>query len=431
MMSRTAQRLRDTATAIGETIRDVPDLRLPEPRTAYADARRPRVQRLVPLLAAATVLVLIGSLLALRHELRGEPASPRASKHTVSIGVVEGTPTFLVTAQDARGYIRGTFAGHVRWKIRPPVPGFAIEGLATTGDDYAPANIYLAGEVFRPAGARLEFYRVTLGNNQRPGPSRRVPGPAVAMAGSVTSDGLVNIPVAVSGGGTELAFVPTSPELIGAASRPPMLTIRNVRTGASRSWLLPPSPDTQISEVSWGSGGQLCLTATIGNATVSNGVVRRHAGTEVSVIMMLNTKAGGTSLLADSRLISYGEMSMRSGAASGAKGPVAAVVADGGRRIVAQLNEVPKLAELAVIAVATGQVIKVLLRGPRAAQAMPMAADGDNVLFTLSPKHEHRSGHYVCGHLADAQPSQRDVFGLPFPVYCSTEAPPPPFQATW
>jgi hypothetical protein len=173
------------------------------------------------------------------------------------------------------------------------------------------------------------------------------------------------------------------------------------------------------------------VTATIGDATVAGGVIRHHAGTEVNAIMMLNTNAAGTSLLADSRLVSYGVSSQRSGSATEPAGPVAAVVADGGKTIVAQLNAAPSRAELAVISVKTGKVTKVLLRGPRAAQARPMAADWDNVLFTLSPKRESRSGYYVCGHLADAQPALRKVFGLPFPVYCSTEAPPPPFQATW
>ncbi len=197
-------------------------------------------------------------------------------------------------------------------------------------------------------------------------------------------------------------------------------------TGGTRSWFLPAAKGgdrTEIGAVSWGPDGQLCFTALIGGATVSHGVLQAKPGSAANVIMMLNTYKPGTSLLADSRLISYG-IGVR-------RGPVGAVVAEGGKKIVAQLNLAPGHPKLVVISVATGKVIRTLLHGAPAGQSAPMAVVGDDVLFTVSPNHLHVSWHYLCGHLAVAQPKLAHVFAMPFPEYCGTTNPVPSFLATW
>ena len=425
MTSRTAERLRDLSTAMGETIPDVPELLLPA--VNFAGARRPRAQWLAPALAATTVLALAASALVVRHELAGRPANPAAGKHH-PVGVTEPIPSFLVTVQDGQAYVRGTLAGHVLWKIPPPVKGMEIAGLASPSNQFTAQPLYLAGEVIRKQGTQLVFFRQPLGKGERPGRAREVPGIQVTLPPTIAGPRLLsNIPLAISPDGTELAYVTTSLLLAGGAHRPAALTIRNVLSGGAQSWFLPPAKSgdrTEISEVSWGPGGQLLFTASIGGATVSHGVLRVKPGSNANanVIMMLDTRKAGTSLLADSRLISAG---------NGRRGPVGAVFADGGKRIVVQLNLAPGHPKLVVISVATGQVIKTLLRGPQAAQSAPMAADGDDVLFAISPKHVRISGHYLCGHLAVAQPKLANVFGLPFPEYCDNNVSVPSLLATW
>jgi hypothetical protein len=324
--------------------------------------------------------------------------------------------------------VRAVSDGKIIAKIPPPAKGSYIEGVAA-----APGNriFYLAAETSRPTGGQIAFYRVVLGKDGRPAPASRVPGAPVSVPGNVASDGLIGIPLAVSPDGQQIAYVTSSPLLLNAGGRPATITVRKVLTGASRGWSLWPTGRTAITEVSWAADGQLCFTATIGRADVSHDAVREHNGTELSVIMLLNTLEHGQDLAADSRLISYGELSeSATGASSVLEGPVAAVVA-GHEMIVAQLNQGPRSAKLVEISAATGKVTRVLLSGPPVVLSQPEAADGDNVLFTLSPRRLTKSGLYVCGHLADAQVSSSRITTLPFPVYCSTVAPPPPFQATW
>ncbi len=111
---------------------------------------------------------------------------------------------------------------------------------------------------------------------------------------------------------------------------------------------------------------------------------------------------------------------------------MAGVITTDGEAVAAQiLTHHGTQSKLVVMSAANGQIAKVLLDGPRSFQADPASIDGDSLLFTLSPRHEHPSGNYVCGHLALDKLSTGKIVQLPFEIYCSTLWPGPPFIAAW
>jgi hypothetical protein len=428
MMGRTEQRLRDTATAIGETIclADLPELRLPE--AGFRPARLRSRHWLLPVVAGACLLVLIVGLTVIGQTLGKE--------HTRSVGSFRaptGALRYLVTAREAKGYVTSIATGKIIAPIPPPVPGYLIEGIAALPGDRV---FYLAGEVYvNGTHGELQFFRVVLGPAGRPRPAQRVPGPAVRLPIPVSSDGLVSIPVAVSPDGRQLAYVTSNSLFANARARPATIVVRNLATGATRAWKLWPAKYTDITQVSWAGDGQLCVVGTIGGGAVAHGQVVRGKLADLKVIMVLRTSAAGHSLAADSRLLNYFSVPVyayRPAVPPGVfmEGPMAAVATQDGSSIIAQIDSGPG-ARLVELSAATGKITKQLLTGSRAYQAQPSAVDGDQVLFTLSPRREHEKGSYVCGHLADANLRTAHITELPFPVYCSTNAPPEPFIASW
>jgi hypothetical protein len=426
MMGRTEQRLRDTAVAMGEQISpaDLPELRLAE---ATFVAPRWRGQRLVPVMAALAVLVLIIGATVVGRTLGGRHFI--GSVHNPAVDA-RGVPQFLVTSVQAKGYVRSAATGRIIASIRPPVPGYLIEGIAARPGDRV---FYLAGETIVDGDhGELEFYRIVLAADGQPGPARRVPGRPIRLPIPVSSDGLVTIPIAVSPDGRYLAFVTSNSLFPDAARQPAKLVIRNVATGASRSWQLPPNDRSAISQVSWAGNGQVCFVATIGDSTVANGKVVVKHGSELSVLMVLPRSAAGHDLAADSRLLAYGSLlEAAKGPGVELPGPSAGVSTSDGKYVVAQLVRNAGSSALAEISIATGKVTRYLVTGMPAHQVAPAAIDHNHLLFILSPRHEPDKNYYVCGHLADDNLGSTRITQLPFPIYCSTEAPLPPLITNW
>jgi hypothetical protein len=373
---------------------------------------------------------------AVHNRPRGKPIATWIVSPTIlpPIKPTGGIPAYIVTTGDVAGVqVRSVATGKVIAAIAPAAKRFLVEGIAAAPGDRI---FYLAGEFVKSGGRYLEFFKVVLGQDGKLRRTQRVPGPVIPMPGVISSDGLISIPVAVSPNGEYLAFVSTNTQQLNPGSRPATVTVRNVLTGVSHSWSLWRSSQTSITELSWTAGGQLCLVATVGDATASHGTVIKHHGRELNVIMMLNALNTGTSFAAASRLVSYGSGSFSESEQGVLPGPVAAVVTADGVGIAAQFTHGPQPrraanSRLVLVSAATGKVTNVVLNGIPASRAQPVTIDGDNLLFTLTLPHVRAHGLYVCGDLADYQLITGHITKLPFPVYCNTVVPSAPFTGSW
>ncbi len=451
MSSRTQERLRDAATALGQSIQppDIPELRLPD--ASWQPARNPgrrwrmlTTHGLIPVGAGAAVLALVLSLTLAGQVFQGSsrtrttpsvsspPVSTPSSTAPASPG--KGMPKYLVAAVQGHGYIASSASGRTVAVIPPPAKDFAIEGIAVAPGD---RTFYLvaAGLEARSGNVRLEFFRLSLSATGQPGRPERIPGKPAVVPLSVSSDALEVVQLAISPDGSELAYAPDNqlfPDNY-PATHPAGITVLNVATGASRTWTTWPAADTIISTLSWAVGGQLSYTATLGNAWLSRGQIVRHSGFDTTGFLILNTAAPGSALIGGSRLvIGYSHAVPASGSVPPQSAVVAGVISTDGRRAYAELESSGGVAELVRVSTDTGAVVRVLLRGSQAVRAEPGSIDGRYLLFSLGPRRAVTpTGRYVCGHLAGLKVPSGLVRQLPFPIYCSTEAPPPPLQAAW
>jgi hypothetical protein len=332
--------------------------------------------------------------------------------------------------------IMSAATGKVVARIRRPERYFLIDGVAAAPGD---RTFYLAGEVPIAAAGRMwiDFYRVPLGRDGHPGQAQRLPGERLNVPLPITSDALMQLPLAISQDGTELAY-PSENQFYGddyAHRRPAELTVQNVLTGTRRTWTIWPASDTQISSVSWGSDDRLGIVATIGNAAVVNGRLRQRPNTDTNVFLALNTSAPGSSLAADAAVVAFSSYHVvHHGLYKPVTtGPTGGVLSPDGASAYLQIGLARHAAELAQVAVPTGKVLRVLLTRPaQPTQVSPQAIDGRYLLVALGPASPPRpAGSYVCGHLASLHLATGRLNELPVPVQCNTEAPPPPLLAGW
>lgn len=447
MIGRTEQRLRETTAAIGESVRprDIPLLRLNQLGASAGQQWRPagppwRSGRwLIPVVAATSVATLVtgvslaAQVLNVRAVPSHRPASAASAANVRPVALPPGTPKFMATSLGGRGSVIATATGRVIAKIPPPAKGYVIEGIGAAPGD---RMFVLAGQVFvggpSPRSV-VEFFRVVLGANGKPGHAVRLPGPSVSLHPPITSDGLIAIAVAVSPGGRKYAYAIDRQMLGDSTWVPAVVTVVNSAIGASHTWSLWAAARTAITDLSWAAGGRLSVVGVVGDATVSNGAVVRHRGDELSVVMVLNPSAAGHNLVADSRLVTFGWAKESSTGPSGVlDGPTGGVITSDGQTVVTHLRlDHGTRSELVEMSAATGRIVRVLLDGPRSDRADPVSLDGSSLLFMLSPRHEHPSANYVCAHLAIAGLSTAELTALPFPIYCSTVWPGEPFIAAW
>lgn len=468
MTSRTEARLRDATTALGQSVQpgDLPELRLP----GVAEGRRwrlpglisgggrPAIRFVVPLAAAGTMLALLAGLIvggrllrstghspAPAHHSRSLPApsptgrpapTPSPSLSTVPGHALHGRPRYLVTSVEAHGAVRSTATGKLVARITSPERNFLIDGVTTAPGD---RTFYLAGEVPITSAGRawIDFYRVPLGADGHPGPAQLLPGERLNVPLPMTSDALMQLPLAISPDGTELAY-PSDNQFYPddyAARHPATITVQDVSTGSRRTWDIWPAADTQISGVSWASGGRLGIVATVGDAAVVRGRLRRTPGTDAHVFLMLNTEVGGSSLAADSTVVAFSSYhAVHHGlVTSVTTGPTGGVISPDGTSAYLQIGVAHGAANLAQVDVATGKVMRVLLTRPaQPTRASPLAIDGRYLLVALGPVAAPKPGAlYVCGRLTALNLATGNLSQLPFPIQCSTAAPPPPLQVAW
>ncbi len=452
MTGRTETRLRDASTALGESIQpqDVPDLRVPAGALGWRwriagllNAHRLVASRfLVPLAAAVAVLALLAGLVAGGRLLRGDRPEPAHPSHSLpapsptgqpipsptgqptpsptgqptpspSLSAVRGhglrrQPRYLVTSVQAHGAIRSAATGSVVARIAPPDRFVSIDGLAVAPGD---RTFYLADQVPIVSAGRMwiDFYRVTLRPDGRPGPAQRLPGERLNVPLPITSDALMQLPLAISPDGTELAY-PSDNQFYPddyPARHPAEITVQNVLTGARRTWTIWPALDTEISSVSWGSGGRLGIVATVGDATVVNGRLQRRLNSDANVFLELNTAASGSSLAADAAVVASSSYHVVHHGIYRpvTTGPTGGVISPDGASAYLQIGLAHGAAELAQVSVATGKVLRVLVtRLAQPVQASPEAIDGRYLLVALGPAMPPKpSGRFVCGHLSRAE----------------------------
>jgi hypothetical protein len=411
-MSRTVERLRDTATAMGAAVteEDLPELRLPEAVQLPASRRWAGGRWLIPVIAATAVLVAIGSATLLGQHHRVSNSPPEGTGPT-SITAVAGAPRYLVTSQAGQGYVRSVATGRTIARIPAPGRGYKIEGIAAAPGDRV---FYLVGEVFGTQRGKLELFGVRLGQDGRPQAAQRLPGPPVSVPLPDASSRLVGIPVAVSPDGHQIAYALPDQLRDTAAAQPAEIVVRGVATGTVKIWDAPYYLKAEFSQLSWAAGGQLAFVAAMTHLPVSHGGEATYSG-QLNVLGVLDTLHRAGQLLDASRLIT-------TSAGGQIRPPVsvrAGLITADGQTVVARIQGSDHQARLVEISVATGKVTRVLRSGER---AHPIAIDGDYVLVTLAQRGWHGSRQYACGNLALARLSSRQIAGLPAREHCDAGA---------
>jgi hypothetical protein len=406
---------------------------------ARGDQRRRRQAAAVTLAVCAVLLGGGGAVYAAIGPSRAQPPVTRP-------GGAGPLPGYLVTAVAGKAQVRASATGRVVAAIRPPAGVFALEGVTATPGDRV---FYLAGAQHADAGVKIEFFRLTLGAGGRPDALRRLAGAPYRAPLPVSSNALTTIPLAVSPDGRQLAFASGSQFTDSPGATLPSgsqgIVVQNVATGARRVWRSSPASHTEVSSVSWASGGRLGFVAAVGDAAVSDGAVVQRAGGGLNVLMVLNTAAPGTGLTGDSQLVTDGPVSA-SKSTAGVAGPSGVALSRDGRTAYTRLSTAAGASRIVAISVRTGRVTRVLVGGPAAADPairrgglgaagpVPMSVAGTSLLFPLSLPHppDRTSGpNYVIGHLAAVSLATGQVTTLPLPLYYGTQSPAAPVGAAW
>jgi hypothetical protein len=451
MMGRTEERLRDATTALGQAVQpaDIPGLRLPDPDARRAVNRAPSGSWyrhrawawLIPAAAAASVLVVAAGLV-----LAAQAGHRTGSRTRATSAAIAGMPRYMVTYGDGLyfnpgggpGYVRLTATGQVVARIRPVASYFTVEGLAAAPGD---RTFYLIGEdtVHAPAGeVRIDCFKIVLGANGHPGVPQLLPGAPLLAPLPPTSNGATSIPLAVSPDGAQLAY--PNPGAVPSGSpysaRPQAIIVQNVKTGARRSFTGGPAAGTQIGDMSWGADGRLGFVAFLGDAAVSHGAVIQDGRSELNVFMILNTKAAGSGLIADSRLVAWGSATLSVAGTptpNPPPGPVAGLLSQDGKTAYLRIVARHGTARLVALSVATKRMTRDPVSGKEAGQAGPVAVDGHYLLLTLPILRPVRHGAepWVNGHLAGVNLATGQIAVLPFPTYQSEQAPVAPLEAAW
>jgi hypothetical protein len=377
MTSRTEERLRDAATALGNTLQceDIPPLRLPEAPGRSASARVQLVSAhqaahrrwLTPLLAAAAVAAVIGLVLVVAHNLPDPPA-PRGS-------AAAGLPRFLVATVDGQATVRSGVSGNVIAQIPRPNGIEAYAGVAAAAGN---TTYFLAGAITRKSIPKIVFYRLVLGASGLPGKVHRLPGRPLAVP-SPASDwrsGSTDLDFAVAPDGRKLAYASSRPlrhvsgplngpwtTILGSSDG---IVVQDVTTGVRRTWSARASADAAVSQVSWGPAGQLGYAVILQNSGVSRHSVTHVPGSVVGAFMVLDTTAAGSDLFRDSRVVSYGSVSAHS---QTRQFVVGGLISPDGRHVYAQImrtqspvhaRRVAGQLRIAEVSAGTGRTIRLI-----------------------------------------------------------------------
>jgi hypothetical protein len=124
-------------------------------------------------------------------------------------------PRFLVTTIDGQAAVQEAKSGQRVAVIPRPAGIYAYEGVAAAAGD---RTFFLDGVDTSAGSWKIEFFRVELGPDGRPGPVHQLAGPPLIMQTPVISGGWVNFQFAVSPDGSKLAFASGTPFPSGAGT---------------------------------------------------------------------------------------------------------------------------------------------------------------------------------------------------------------------
>jgi hypothetical protein len=163
--------------------------------------------------------------------------------------------------------------------------------------------------------------------------------------------------------------------------------------------------------------------------------LQQHPKVDSRVFLMLNTGASGSSLAADAAVVvsrSY-HVQHHGLVKVVTSGPTSGVIGPDGASAYLQIGLAGGAAELAQVALPSGDVLRVLIsRAAQPTQASPQAIDGRYLLVALGTATPPKpSGRYRCGQLTALNVVTGSLSELPFPMHCSTVVPLPPLQAAW
>jgi hypothetical protein len=274
----------------------VPPLRLDEspggrrPRPGH----RTRPAWVAPLAAAAAIIIVAGGAVTARSLLAKSPAprpsAPAAPAHGAPAGSYAGVPPYYVAvANSSLTVVRRTWTGATLARITARTPVVGVAGAAD-GRTFVLDEQRSTGSsgtwVGRPA-----FYLLRLTASGAEESLTRLAVPAIP-SGTVVSG------LALSPDGSKLAVDVDSGGF--PTARFMEIMTYTLATGAFRSWTTSGVTNADASYGFTGSGvdGAQSISWTADSRTLAFGV-RNQAGVGVR---LLDTAAGGTDLMADSRL---------------------------------------------------------------------------------------------------------------------------------
>jgi hypothetical protein len=298
-------RLRATTEAISATMREVRPLTLPADRPeSAAPPRQPRRWSgwLVPLTAAAAVIAVAATLVAVRNADTGAPPSPAPPVANSGVAVSSAIPAYYVqlgpVATMSAGHQDAVLAddrtGKVLATVKAPA-GLLFDGVTgAAGDRAFVLDAVPAGTVFAsntpPPGRHTWFLLRIAPGSSHPATLTRLPITAV-----LDSDQIAGL--ALSPDASTLAVFYATSVSLGSAG-PFQLRTFSLSTGrALRTWTAPANGPSAVSTPPTDGGG---LTWTPNGDTLA---FMWWGPTWHSYLRLLNVAKKSGSLLADSRAI--------------------------------------------------------------------------------------------------------------------------------
>jgi hypothetical protein len=307
---------KETARAMRElasTVTDAPPLRLTAPRDASAPRRSSPgrwTQWAVPL-AAAVVVIALAVVLVVVRDLPGSRA-PRPSGPTYPSAVA--VPAYYVVPEQTcsvdcgptRLAVGDTFTGTRLAALSPPL-GSTFMAVSAAADDRTFVADTVRYSVVMASPEQATWYRITLSpGSSSPATVTRLPIPAGPAGAGVQA-------IALSASGRELAVTYHLGSLARGSAKPgtAVLRIYSMATGRLlHSWSTdwqnlfgndPYTPGVQFNnQLSWVDGDHgIAFASTPPLENEAGG----GAGLYYTALRVLNVAAGGSDLIADSRVV--------------------------------------------------------------------------------------------------------------------------------
>ncbi len=273
------------------------------------DAGAPRLshwqRRLAPATAAAAVLAVLGTSVAVSIEARhhapaadqsiGSATFPLASAPAYDGGAV---PAYYVTIPDSfdtSAQIRATATGALLATIRPPQPRMSFTAVTGAADD---RTFVLAGQVLMPGAQRRRAKLFLLRLDPAAGTAKlRLLPISVATANRANLPELTQVGVALSPDGSRLAVAPggqlTHPD---GNYRDSQIQVYDLATGSEREWTWPGTGN--MSTISNPAGQPLTWAAD--DRTLDFQINTESKGQYISTVRLLDTASPGSDLRASS-----------------------------------------------------------------------------------------------------------------------------------